>query len=707
MGLITYECARAEYSHEIRQFNRTMQYLYDYFDGRDETALFIGNVNLGDINLDGLLVKEDAIVIIEFKDYVGNITARMNGQWECNGQVIKGGAGVKSVFEQAKKNRRILKKIIAENQYFTESQRNDIQCAVVFAKIDSLNTDFDRDTNGWLHVSDEKNIGNAIHLIKSRNFDDYKTKQRISVNITLSDICDFLVKFNIDERMLVTDFSDVSLLTGELYNEDFPHNGKYKSTATMLKQKEQEVDGLNKQVTDFQLQLRNLEAKLASQTNTRDAIINKQQAELIAVKESILREQKQSWEDMQNQTQNNQQQLDFERQKAEFEEREKDLLSQIINLKEEILQNNTLIDSRLEQHIDTVPNKSVAPRFSVKPKPQKDFMVDSNNLDADQIDLIDKTIEQSMIVSGCAGSGKSLIALNKAIKIKEGGGDVILIAYTKSLNRYMRTGIKEHQLSDSFYYHWQWKKKKMPTADYIIVDEIQDFTRQEIEEFINASRKQFFFFGDSAQSIYNFTNKKTLSIDDISDMTGIKPLYLYNNYRLPNTIAQITQSYVGVNVDPYAEKVYKSKEQVLPHIISYNNIEEQVDAIIRIASKNVNSKIGILVHKNQDIIQLMDMFIERKFVCEFKYSQGISDEERRDNLNFKSSIPKMMTYHSAKGLQFETVILPLYSGAISDNEKRALYVAMTRTYRNLYVLFDEVLQPPLSKIPTHLYSKRE
>jgi len=42
MSLIVYECQRAGHAHEIRQFGAAAQSLYDYFDGRDETALFIG-----------------------------------------------------------------------------------------------------------------------------------------------------------------------------------------------------------------------------------------------------------------------------------------------------------------------------------------------------------------------------------------------------------------------------------------------------------------------------------------------------------------------------------------------------------------------------------------------------------------------------------------------------------------------------------------
>ena len=62
-----------------------------------------------------------------------------------------------------------------------------------------------------------------------------------------------------------------------------------------------------------------------------------------------------------------------------------------------------------------------------------------------------------------------------------------------------------------------------------------------------------------------------------------------------------------------------------------------------------------------------------------------------------------MTYHSAKGLQFETVIIPFFKGARNTDERKALYVAMTRTYRNLYILYEGTLQHPLSNVPKRLY----
>ena len=265
---------------------------------------------------------------------------------------------------------------------------------------------------------------------------------------------------------------------------------------------------------------------------------------------------------------------------------------------------------------------------------------------------------------------------------------------------------KKNSLDQNFYYHWQWKNQQMPKADYVIVDEIQDFDEKEILEFIHATRKCFFFFGDTAQSIYNF-DKKTMTIDAISVLTGITISHLYNNYRLPKAVARITQDYVGVDVNVYAEKIYLNKAMCMPLFVECNSPEAQIEEIINIIKANNYKDVGILVPDNEIVLDAMKAFTEKAFHCEFKYNAGYNDKRNKDTLNFMSKVPKIMTYHSAKGLQFETILLPFYKGTTIMDARKSLYVAMTRTYRNLYVLFNGVLALPLRKVPKRLYTRIE
>ena len=708
MGLIVYECQRADHGHEIRQFSGAAQSLYNYFDGRDETALFIGNINVGEANLDGLIVKSDAIIIVEFKDYEGDLVARQNGDWTCDGKVIKGGNGGKTVFEQLRKNQRILRKIIAENGFFTEAQRSDIKGLVVLTKLKNYSDDFDRSNKAWIFVSDIDNIGKKMHDIVSNDFKDKYTGRTTVIDITDEDIFNFLRKMNIDESSLVTDFTDTTIMPPDLFDKAHTHNGKHYSTATQLAKKTAEVENLRAQIDELHAQINSIKVEHQKEVNSKELLINQQKAEILQAMADKLEADKAKLEA----------QSKVERLTTQLEERMKVTPEQIQEDEHAIVEQIAELSQTLQEEKVQVPhtegtyiekemkaNKPKKKRFGMKERLLKEFNVGRESLDLEQIGLIERELKNSMIVSGCAGSGKSVIAMYKAQQIIDEGGDVIMITYTKSLNRYMQQGEPTPMIDKYFYYHWQWLDAGKPSADYIIVDEIQDFSHDEVIEFINAAKKCFFFFGDTAQSIYKGI-KHPLTIKELSDMTGIAISYLNSNYRLPKPVAKITQEYVAIDANPYAEAIYQSKETELPRFVQFNDEKSQIEAIIDIVSKKNMKNVGILVPNNDLVLSTMKSFNELNFPCEFKYNAGFNDKRNRVTLDFTTNLPKLMTYHSAKGLQFETVFLPFYEGAKDVETRKALYVAMTRTYRFLYIFFSGcILSEPLQKVPEYLYLK--
>jgi len=414
-----------------------------------------------------------------------------------------------------------------------------------------------------------------------------------------------------------------------------------------------------------------------------------------------------------------------EQRTTEVELRNRELEDQIKRLQELLNNQTVIIDSHDEnadeegindmEAVDATGSESTGGTYSGRINSSHNFRrilqgandwdVTEETMDDDQLDLIEYTDDKSMLVAGCAGSGKSVIAMHKAEQLHKKGQDVILIAYTRSLSRFMKNGKADS--SFRFFHHHLWKYKlKMPKADYIIVDEIQDFTREEIQEFINATRKHFLFFGDTAQSIYRQYGKQTMTIAQIAAMTGLNTLQLFNNYRLPRPVAKITQDYVGVDVQEYKEKVYQNKETELPHLIHFDNEQKQIEVLLRLVKDNVGRNIGILLPNNPEVIRISQEFMDNDVECEFKYNKGDNDFEYVDNLDFNTVLPKILTYHSAKGLQFDMVILPMYNGANDDESRKALYVAMTRTMHSLFVLYStQSLLPPLDRVPSHLYLK--
>ncbi len=340
---------------------------------------------------------------------------------------------------------------------------------------------------------------------------------------------------------------------------------------------------------------------------------------------------------------------------------------------------------------------------------KKDWMIKESELDDDQIKVLMATLDKSCVVAGCAGSGKSVLALIKAQRVQKAhGNNYQVIVFTKALCRYMNAGRLELGLNNDFCHHWDWvNKKSAPHSDYIIVDEIQDFDKDEIKQFISSAKKNFYFFGDTAQSIYEGL-KTPMPVGNIRSITPaekhVKEFELYRNYRLPIPVARIAQ-FVGVDLDVFLESTYKSRETAMPRFLGYATKDDQLEAIDRIIKKNQMTDVAILLPHNKYVGDVYDKLSKMG-----NYEVKVKDNDRwQDTLDFLSTNPKIMTYYSAKGLQFETVFLPYIEDftEVRPSDRKALYVAMTRTYRNLYVMYSNCLPAVLKQVDAQLYKTSE
>lgn len=132
-----------------------------------------------------------------------------------------------------------------------------------------------------------------------------------------------------------------------------------------------------------------------------------------------------------------------------------------------------------------------------------------------------------------------------------------------------------------------------------------------------------------------------------------------------------------------------------PKIIKYNNITEQYDAIISLIQNKNMEDVGILFRHNDEVEHAYEYFKNHGVNVEAKFGTFM-------DLDFSSDNPKMMTYHSSKGLQFEHVFIPECTVEDDDN-RNPLYVAVTRTYRALYIMHSGNLSSLFDDIPTSLY----
>ena len=325
---------------------------------------------------------------------------------------------------------------------------------------------------------------------------------------------------------------------------------------------------------------------------------------------------------------------------------------------------------------------------------KRDFYIRESELDDFQVRVIERRIDNSFIVKGCAGSGKSILALWKVKQIQERNlGTYQLIVFTKTLRRYMIDGIRSIGLNaDNVTYYQKWKETKR-RVDYIIVDEAQDFSEQQINEFKQYAKKALILYGDSAQQMYKFRKPQPISIEDIQYVTRFPGVELFFNHRLPKIIAEFAQ-HLNSSGDDLASRC-QNEGSKKPKVVYFPSLKKQFEKIIELIQNGNMDDVGILFRTNAEV----------EYAANYFETHGMEVERKVNfemDINFDSEKPKLLTYHSSKGTQFQNVFIPNCCTKEED-DKSVLYVALTRTYEGLFIFYTNELSPFIKDIPSSLY----
>ena len=259
-------------------------------------------------------------------------------------------------------------------------------------------------------------------------------------------------------------------------------------------------------------------------------------------------------------------------------------------------------------------------------------------------------------------------------------------------------------------------KKYSGDYDYILIDEYQDINPirslllQSLQEITNAN---FFVVGDDWQSIYKFTGSDlSLFLDIDRYFPNSELIKLEENRRNHERLIEISSDFIMRNEKQEKKKLKSIKPNELnPNpikIVKYsvnpkrNKVLKLYSIIIRLIHKNPKkdkTRILLLGRNNNDIKEFTN---NNSIFQSFSYTNKIKCLIRPLDITF-------MTIHKSKGLQFDEVIvlnfkdeLNGFPNKIEDDsildflkdkeqcpyaeERRLLYVALTRTFNNVYLL---------------------
>ena len=347
------------------------------------------------------------------------------------------------------------------------------------------------------------------------------------------------------------------------------------------------------------------------------------------------------------------------------------------------------------------------------------------DLSDEQTRAITESLEGCSLIYGPAGSGKTAVTVYRAKTLLDQGKSFQVFLFTQVLLRFISTAAKALDFPtgrvESFY-KWVWQTHKeligtppgnggeekfsasvdaliqyfqahpenKPKYEYILIDEGQDF-KLNVSQLLHMLSDNIFVAGDTSQSLYvDITDWHQLSEWWKAEQSSI----LIKNYRNPKTVANIAA--VFLNASPieqvqFLESVQDRPSEAKPVWYQVDSAEEQTQKIKALVDQARGAtRIGILFKEWEQLEREKSRLEAQGVALQVAYS---NTHQRRASYDFENtSAPILTTIHSAKGLEFDWVILPdltteVWDKTTNDSQQRRLFfVALTRAKSNLYLI---------------------
>jgi|AntRauTorckE5430_2_1112549.scaffolds.fasta_scaffold00115_2 superfamily I DNA/RNA helicase len=351
------------------------------------------------------------------------------------------------------------------------------------------------------------------------------------------------------------------------------------------------------------------------------------------------------------------------------------------------------------------------------------WMVDITRLDDDQKDFVENKIDQpgNIWIQGMAGSGKSVMLVHAIRRKKEvePHASMCLVVYTRALVDLFKTGLSDTNITGVPVFTFYQFQKSGTNYDYIFCDEVQDLTGEQLS-LINSRAGQVYSAGDKNQSIYDHG----VAPSQIQSLLNAKTFELNTVHRLTRSImSAVTKMMPNLNL--FGAKRDMTKQDVQIRVCSGESEAQEVAFVWEKASNEASNgyTAAILLPRHDDIhkftTQLATHLGEKPWMKTLNTwgktdyhafnahmnNQGIKVEYVGNGAGGLASVSRsnkviIMTYHSAKGMDFDGVYLPFLSSGTSISSSTLFMVAMTRSRRNLFITYSGSLHSHVSAFVT-------
>lgn len=363
------------------------------------------------------------------------------------------------------------------------------------------------------------------------------------------------------------------------------------------------------------------------------------------------------------------------------------------------------------------------------------WMISEDKLGPDQREVISDLSKEwkNTWIKGHAGSGKSvlLIHLLRDYLAKNSRAKVCVVVFTNSLVDMLSVGIRELNLERKFntsipvmtIYKFD---NSTEQYDAVFCDEVQDIPANVLLS-LNARAGKVIVAGDEAQSIYNSVpgfNEAPATPQQVKNILNANEKPLHYIYRMTRSVVtMLSRVFTSLlagrpNVEKNDVEIKFCRARTLSKELEY--VWTEASRTNRLRSDEI---VAVLVPHIEMILQFADFVLLQNGAESWTPVMNRYKKHDFDNLNNylnNNKIPLiyvgqgygslteadtnnkiiLMTYNSAKGLDFDHVFLPMLGENIyipGSKAETLLFVALSRSKYNLMVSYSGSLYPLMAK----------
>ncbi len=356
---------------------------------------------------------------------------------------------------------------------------------------------------------------------------------------------------------------------------------------------------------------------------------------------------------------------------------------------------------------------SVVPSMNLEIQNAENQMLE---LTEEQYDILEEADENPrMIIQGGAGSGKTLLAVERARQLIAKGKKVLYVCYNRNVLKYVKKNVANQEKACFTTYHslllnsldnttWDMSTEDISDAflnnasdivdkyDCLIVDEGQDLMLDVVWEVLDKyivnglSEGNWLVFLDPNQNIFSNSEQFEYSLKYLREMYA--PSYRKLNKNCRNT-EQIGRRTSIVSIVPSLKYMRISGPNVVTR--SYK------DNFIELIKKDIASFLAS-GGSTKDIVILSRRRLENSEIKNVGKIAGHNIKEIHDLDEYDSKCLNYYTIQSFKGLEAKVVFLIDIDGFESLKDRQLNYTGMSRAKILLYMYYNEELKSEYTEV---------